>query len=525
MRRTKRALVSGLNRRQLAAALLVGAAGLGAWTGPAGAQNAPVRGGTLNIMVERDVKSLDPLFGNSVSIDRKVYNLFAESLLLTDGTGKILPNLAESFQYEDGGKVIVFKIRQGVTFQDGTKFDAAAVKANLDRLLDPNWNVPLKTYVADLKSVEVVDPFTVKVTLSQPAAPFISMMAAEPGTIVSPTALKERGEEFGRRPVGTGPFVIVSRTNNEIVAKRYENYWRKGADGKPLPYLDEVKLLVNPSESVRLLQLRSGAAHLTDAVSPRSVVQVKDAPTLKVLDDARLGLTRLLNFNVTKPPFDNIELRKAVAMSIHRVAMGNALSPGTGVALVGVEPPGSRMYDASLKGHGFDQQKAKEAFAKLNLKEPLTLSVIQRDYDIQIAQLIQSMLKDVGVEVKVEVLERQAWITKVFAYNYEFSISQDTLQRPDPDQYYANNYSRKAANNYAGFKNDAVFDSIDKARVELDWDKRKAIYGTILQQVLDNYYQTPLYWSPMAEIASTKVQGIRREGTMVWLYDEMWLKP
>ncbi|TCR63165.1 ABC transporter substrate-binding protein [Bosea sp. BK604] len=492
---------------------------------PARAADTPVRGGTLNIMVERDVKSLDPLFGNSVSIDRKVFNLYAESLLLLDAKGDLVPNLAESWEYADGGKTILFKIRQGISFQDGTPLNAAAVKFNLDRLLDPAWNVPLKTYVADMRAVELVDDYTVRVRLEQPNAPFLSMMAAEPGSILSPTALKERGEEFGRRPVGTGPFVIVSRTNNEIVAKRFDGYWQKAPDGKPLPYLDGVKLLVNPSESIRLIQLRSGAASLTDAVAPRSIVQVKSDANLVVLDDARLGVSRFLNFNVTRPPFDNIELRQAVALAINRAAMANALSPGTGIALVGVEPPGSRMYDASLKGHGFDRAKAREQLAKLAPKEPLTLSVIQRDYDIQIAQLVQAMLKDVGVEIKVEVLERQSWIQKIFAYNYDFSISQDALQRPDPDQFYANNYSRKAANNYSGFKNDAVFDMVDKARVELDWDKRKALYGTILQQLLDNTYQTPLYWSPTAEIASKKVQGIKREGTMVWLYQTMWLAP
>jgi peptide/nickel transport system substrate-binding protein len=378
--------------------------------------------------------------------------------------------------------------------------------------------------VAELHSIDVLGDDVLRVNLARPAAQFLSMMAAEPGAMVSPTAVKANGEAFARNPIGTGPFVITSRTENTITARRFEHYWRNGADGKALPYLDGIRMLINPNEAIRLIQLRSGAAQLSDAASPRAFEQVQHDPSLVVLD-AHLGVAHLLNFNVMRPPFDNIELRKAVAFGINREVLAKALTHGTGVALNGFEPPDSLLYDQQIRGHRFDPTAAKEILTTTGFNRPITLTIIQRDYDVQIAQLLQSMLKQVGLNVKVEVIERLSYIQKLLTYNYEFGLTQDTLQRPDPDTFYANGNSRTAAINYSGFKSDKVYDLVDQAHVELDWPKRKAKYLAIQQEVLDNYYQTPLFWNPTMEIASRKLHGIEREGTKVWLYGGMWLSP
>jgi peptide/nickel transport system substrate-binding protein len=484
----------------------------------------PHRGGILTVMLERDVKSLDPLFGNSVSIDRKFYNLYAESLLVTDPQGEVHPNLATSWEVQDDGKTIVFHLRHNVTFQDGTPFNAEAAKFNLDRVIDPKWKVPLRPYVAELTSIEVLDDDTIKVHLTKPAAPFLSMMAAEPGEMVSPTAIRTEGEAFVRQPIGTGPFIITSRTNNEVTAKRNEHYWRNGADGKPLPYLDGVHMVINPSEAIRVIQVRSGAAQLSDAVSPRSQAQVEHDPNLVVLN-ARLGLSHLLNFNVTRPPFDNVDLRRAVTLGINRMVLAKALTQGSGVALEGFEPPGGIVYDPGIHGHPYDPATAKQLLAKMGTHQPVTLTIIQRDYDVQIAQIIQSMLKEIGLDVHVEVIERLSYLQKILTYNYDFGLTQDPLQRPDPDTFYANGYSRTAAINYTGFKDPKIFDLVNQAHAELDWTKRKADYARIQQDVIDAYYQTPLFWNPTNEIASKKLHGIEREGPKIWIYAGMWLNP
>jgi len=140
---------------------------------------------------------------------------------------------------------------------------------------------------------------------------------------------------------------------------------------------------------------------------------------------------------------------------------------------------------------------------------------------VQIAQVLQSMLKQIGMDVRVEVIERLSSLQKILAYNYDFGLTQDTLQRPDPDTFYANGYSRTAAINYSGFKNPAIFDLVDQAHMQLDWSKRKADYIQIQQLVLDNLYQTPLFWNPTKELASKRLHGIQREGSKVWLYSGM----
>jgi peptide/nickel transport system substrate-binding protein len=283
-------------------------------------------------------------------------------------------------------------------------------------------------------------------------------------------------------------------------------------------------MVINPSEAIRLIQMRSGAAQLSDAVSPRAYMQVEHDPNLVVLD-AHLGVTHLLNFNVRRPPFDNAELRKAVTLGIDRTTLARVLTQGTGVALNGFEPPEGQLYDGQIRAVQFNPAEAREILAKIGPQRPVTLTIIQRDYDAQIAQVLQSMLKQIGMDVRVEMIERLSYLQKILSYSYDFGLTQDTLQRPDPDTFYANGYSRTAAINYTGFRDNAIFDLVDQAHMELDWNKRKADYVKIQQMMLDQSYQTPLFWNPTQEIASRKLHGIDREGSKVWLYAGMWLDP
>ena len=144
----------------------------------------PVRGGTLNIAFRFTVASLDPLFGNAPGVDRKIFNLFAENLLYQDQSGNFHPVLAKSWKLSDDGKTLHFYLRPEVKFQDGTPFDAEAVKFNLDRLLDPKVKAPASQYVADLESVEVVDPLTVRLNLKRKSGVILAMLAVEPGSMV-----------------------------------------------------------------------------------------------------------------------------------------------------------------------------------------------------------------------------------------------------------------------------------------------------------------------------------------------------
>jgi peptide/nickel transport system substrate-binding protein len=514
---------SGLTRRQALAAAGAGFATMHLGMLPAFAQQggAIKRGGQMTIMLELDTSSLDPLFGNATTIQRKFYNIYAESLLLQDRNG-FQPWLAESYELQDGGKTIIFKLRRGVTFTDGTPFNADAAKINLDRLVDPALKPYPKQYVRELKSIDKIDDYTIKLNLSSPSVLMLPSMAGEPGMMISPVQIKEKSADIARMPIGTGPFKIVSRTTGETVAEKNPNYWQKGADGKPLPYLDGIKVIVNGNATVRLLQVQSGAAQLADPVSAKDFDRVKSNPALQLLD-AQLGGAFVISFNMMKGPTTNIDLRKAMALAIDRQALVKVISQGQGVVLTGLEPPHSWVYDPSLKGHPYDPAGAKAALAKSGFTGSLTLTIQQREDDALIAQIIQQMYKAIGLDMKIETLERLAFVEKVLsAKEFDFVLTASPLQRPDMHTQYTFSYSRNATTNYSGFKDEEIFDLVDKALVELDRAKRKPIYVKIQQLVLDKYIQTFLLWNPRRQVASSKLKGIRYEGSDIWLYDQMW---
>jgi peptide/nickel transport system substrate-binding protein len=482
----------------------------------------PVRGGMLNVALEIDVKSLDPIFGNAPGLDRKVYNLYTEDLVMEDSKGQFHPWLAESWDYAPDGKSIVFHLRHGVTFQDGTPFNAEAVKFNLDRMMNPATASPRRVNIQEISSVDVIDDSTVKVTLSKPLAAFLAYMANEQGSMVSPTAVESLGKEFALKPVGTGPFVLVSRGSNEIEAVRWEHYWQTGEDGKSLPYLEKVHISINPNSAVRLINLRSGAAQLGDPVLPKDFEQVQQTPGLVLLDSGT-GSNHEVHFNVRRPPFDNMDLRRAASLAINRDALVKVVSKGTGVVLAGIEPPGSPVFDPSLKGHGYDPKTARELFMKSGLSHPVTLTFIERDPDTQIAQLLQSMWKQMGMDVRLESMERLAFFQKVLAGNFDISLTRSALMHADPEQDLLGIYGRDASSNYSGFSNEEMFRLVDALHSDMDPIRRSAEFVQVQQLANDSYIDTNLFRTPTKEIASKALHGVRRDGTGIWLYQTMWL--
>jgi peptide/nickel transport system substrate-binding protein len=498
-------------------------AGFAALTLPGGGANAQQirRGGTLNMILEADNKSLDPLFGSS-GVDRRTFNLFAESLLIQPQYGKFDPWLAESYEMQDGGKTVIFRLRKDVKFQDGEPFNAAAAKFNLDRLIDPNLKPYPRQYTREVKSTDVIDDYTIRVNLSSPSVLFLPMMAAEAGAMMSPKAIREKGQDFLRFPVGTGPFKVVSRGSGEVVTVRNDNYWQMGADGKPLPYLDGIRMTVNGNTAVRLLQMQSGAAQLSDPVSVKDFDTVERDANLKMLD-SQVGGAYVLSFNLdrlaSKP-----DLRKAISHGLDRKAMVALVSQGKGTVLSGVEPPFSWAFDPTLKGHEFNPDLAREEYKRSGHSGPITLSISQRDDDIQVAEMAQQMMKEIGINLKIEVLERLAYAEKIqVKRDFDLGLSRSPLQRPDIHTQYAFSYSRVATTNYCGMKDEDIYNLVDQALGEFDQQKRKAIYVKIQQMILDNYYQTFLFWNPRADVASKKLNGIVFDATNIWMFDKLSL--
>src|SRR5690242_9009625 len=204
---------------------------------PAAAQT-PVRGGTLIIGQVQDMKTLDPVRSSDLS-EREIMYLIYNTLVRLEPDFSVKPELATSWQVEEEGHRIVFKLQPNVKFHDGTPLDAEAVKWNLDWRMDPAGKSPQKKGLSDIiKAVTVVDPLTVAIDLKVEAPGLLGMLAQREGLIESPTAAKKAGDDFGSHPVGSGPFVFKEWVRgNRVVVERNPDYWEQGK-----PYLDKIIL-------------------------------------------------------------------------------------------------------------------------------------------------------------------------------------------------------------------------------------------------------------------------------------------
>ncbi len=478
----------------------------------------PARGGDLKVATIFEPASLDPILGTSVGADRSIFNLYSENLVYQDVEGVIHPLLAESWELTPDEKALIFKLRPGVSFQDGTKFDAEAVKFNLDRVANPDVHSTSRQYMGDYAGTEVIDPLTVKVNLKNPSGPFLTILTNEAGSMVSPTAVRERGADFARNPVGTGPYVITSWGSGKVDAKRFDGYW-----GKP-PHLDTVSVRIIPNTAVKLVELKSGNVQLGDIVQPKDFPEIEADPNLDLLDTAPIQtIIQLLHVNNQSGPLaKNLDLRKAISHAIDREALAKVITRGWGGAMTGFEPPSSPMASDAIKGHTYDPALARELYKKSGHTAPLTMILTQRDPDTQIAQIVQSMCKECGIDVRVQTVERLTLVEMLQGKKYELALARAN-SRPDPDMTYSNQFGRNSPNDYSAIQSPELWEMIEKARGLSDMAVRKQIYVDIQQKILDNYWQIYLCWRAQKEVKSKKLNGFSREFCGAWRYNDMSL--
>lgn len=489
------------------------------------AADAPIRGGTLTCSVDVQPKSLDPIMGDAPTSDRySLLNLY-EGLLRFNGRGDLEPALAESWTWNGDATAITFKLRQGVVFHDGTPFNADAVAFNLRRAIDPAVNAPRRRDLADIASVDVIDPSTVRVNLKATSGAALASLAVEAGMMCSPAAVKKFGADYGRNPVGTGPFRFVEWiAGTGVKMVRNDRYWRMGADRKPLPYLDGIYLRFITNTAVKMVEVRSGNVQLTDTITPKDFEAVLADKSL-VLVNNPVGISQWVAFNTTKPPFNNHKLRQAFNAALDREGMMKAVTRGFGQVTPTLIAPSSWAFDPNLKIPKHDPARAKQLLAEAGVGPNFacTMNIIQRDPDTQIAQFMQAQLRNVGVNMRIEVLERQAFVPRVLAYQYEVSMGRINVPRADPDHVFGPFFGANAAQNWAGIKNEEIFSAVDLARRETDRAKRKVLYSRAQRLLLENDYYAFLFFRQTKLVASRRVQNLKLDIGGAWLLADVWL--
>jgi peptide/nickel transport system substrate-binding protein len=475
------------------------------------AEEVPKRGGVLNVAFASDTKTLDPTFSVNFSERQPLYLIY-NTLLALKPDFSIAPELAERWEVADDGRRVVLHLRSGVKFHDGTNFDAAAVKYNLDRRMDPSINSPQRGPLVEIiDGIDVVDPKTVVLRLKQPSPNLLGMLAQREGFMVSPAAAEKLGKDFSVRPVGTGPFVFKEWVpGNRLVVERNPAYWEKDK-----PYLDSVTFRDISTTAVSIQRLLTGEADYTSALSPIDIRQIEKNKAI-TLDPSKVGRWYALQWQVDKPPFNNPKLRQAIAHAIDRKRIVEIVMSGR-APLANSPTPNSLWWAApDIPGYNYDPEKAKALLAEAGYPNGLevALSTPQVALLQQINQLVQEQLKAVGITARLEPVSQSDWYPRVIQFAINFTPMRWS-QRPDPDGILSLLFDTKGAGNSTRYSNPEVDALLAKARNLVDPDQRRPLYQKVQQIISDDLPYVPLFFSIEYAAMRSNVRGHE------WIADEI----
>ena len=437
---------------------------------------------------------LDPTAGAAAAIDEIGYANIFEGLTRIGATGEVLPALAESWEISDDGKVYTFKLRTGVKYHDGSDFDAEDVKFSLDRARAEDSTNAQKGLFAQIDTVEVVDPATVKITLKQPQGSFLYNLGWGDAVIVAP----ESAEGNKEKPVGTGPFKFDAwAKGSSITISKNADYW-----GEPV-FLDKAEFRVIPDAAAAIPALLSGDVQAFANVGLGDALpQIQSDPRFKVVIGSTEGET-VLSTNNKKAPFDNLKVRQAIAHTLDRKAIIDGAASGLGIPIGSHFSPGNAAYVDLTGTYPHDIAKAKELLKEAGFENGFkaTIKLPPPPYARDGGQIIASQLREIGIELEIIPVEWADWLQQVFKdKDYDLSI----VSHVEPND--INIYGRK---DYYFQYDNAEF---DKVMADLDATsdeaKRNELYGQAQKILADDAVNGFLFQLPKIGVWDAKIEGM-----------------
>ncbi|GAB2184871.1 ABC transporter substrate-binding protein [Roseibium sp. LAB1] len=460
----------------------------------------------LRIGLQDDADVLDPDQSRTF-VGRIVYTSLCDKLVDITPDLEIIPQLAAGWTWSDDGKVLTMDLRDGVTFHDGTPFDAEAVKANIER----SKNLPesrRKSEVKSIEGVEVSGPLQVKFTLTAPDATLLAQFADRAGMMVSPTAAEAAGADFGNNPVCSGPFKFVERVQQDrIVLSKFDGYWNKDAIN-----FDTVTFLPIPDTTVRLANLRSGDIDMLERLAATDVASVKGDANLGFAEAVSLGYQGItVNINNGEKgdnPFGNDpKIRQAFSLSLDRDAINQVVFEGAFAPGNQPFPPTSPWYDKDYPVPARDVEKAKALLKEAGYDSlDVEVQVANNPVQTQMMQVVQSMAAEAGFNVKLKSMEFASLLADQSAGNYQAS-QVGWSGRVDPDGNIHQFMTCKGGINDSKVCIPEVDKLLDEARQSNDIATRKAKYDEARDILINELPIIYLYHPTWIWALSGKLEG------------------
>lgn len=509
--------------------------------GEAPADGSPVSGGTLGYAIVDEPTMLDPNKSTQRSDQTVFFSIYDCLVALDPESQEFVPWLAESWEVSDDGLTYTFHLRDDVTFHDGTPFNAEAAKFNFDRTHDPATNSIASVPRASFGSAEVIDEHTLQINLLEPVAAFLDYVSYA-YRMASPAAVAEWGnDDFGRHPVGTGPFKFVEwvAADHITLEKNPDHNWGPAiASNQGGAYLDQVVFRIIPESGTRVGLLENDEIQAAMTIPSIEAERLKGEPDFQLVVGIVPGIPFHFAINSTKAPTDELAVRQAMNYGVNRDAIvqtifGAYQELGANTAADNILTPNTFGFDPTAAIYTYDPERAQQLLEEagwidgdgdgIREKDGQPLKIILGTWETQsVADVAQAQLRDIGMDVEVRV-------SPALTVNeqQQQGISNGSplpAARSDPDALRTFLHSENLGGWNFYFYSDPELDAwLEQATVESDRAIRADLYSKVAHRVMEQGIMFPMYNRDNVVVARSSVHDLHFDRGFFPLLGDVWL--
>lgn len=480
----------------------------------------------VTIALTEEPDTLDPQ-RTSTAVAGTILRYIGDTLVRKDLSGKIVAGLASSWKVTPDGLTYTFNLKPGIKFSNGDALDAAAVKASVERSLDPALKSPITAGFFDqMSSVTASDKDTVVIKLKKPSALFLENMSDSRASIVNAANAKKEGNNYGRMPILSGPWTVSKwDSGTQIILKRNPAYnWGPAFVHKGAVNIPQLTLRVIPDAATQVAAFKANDVQILLSVTPNDVANLQQAGTYTMNKSLRTGVGLFLEFNVTKAPFNDLNVRRAFNMLINKDALVSVVLKGLGEPACGPLPPSLRGYWPGSCAYAprYDTKRGLELLAKAGWKpgpggvlqkngQPLEFTLYTAPIDTwtQSAQIVQSMLQQSGIKMNIQKYEFATLLQKTKAGEDQAHFMGYTYQNADIVYLWFHSDNDKTGLNLSHYKNPALDKLIDTSRTSASEAERMKTYLSIQRHIIDNALWLPLWTNQVFSAMQPGVKGVK----------------
>lgn len=431
-----------------------------------------------------------------------IYDRLVEAVTTSPGKSELVSGLAERWEVSADGKVYTFHLRKGVKFHNGEEFTADDVLFTFDRMLNPETKA-LNTDFVDMiagakdrmegkadtvRGINVIDTYTIEITLAESFAPFVANLATPAGSIYNRKATEDAKDQFGKQPeltIGTGPFKITEWViNDHITLEAFDDYFRGRSK------LDKIIYKFIPDADSQRMLFETGELDVFDCDNARTQIpyfEESDKWKDQIISGPRVGIYYYC-INEGIEPFGDVRVRKALQIAIDRKAILEKLYYGKGKLCNAIMPPGLAGHNPNVPEIPYDPEKAKELLKEAGYPEGFDMEISQitdRPATLRVNEAVQAMFKEIGINAKIVQMDSASWYATRKEGKLPMYMTDWSADYNDPDNFIYSFFApRNAVVRSFNYKNEAVQNKLEVARKMINQEERYKLYQELEQQIV-----------------------------------------